>query len=101
MKRIPPFPPGILDPLVVVQDHERQTLLPEVIADGETRLASTDDHGAEPLITSGQDVELSIREIFRRPLSTSAWYSAMVFRRLSSAIRRCSMTKKSSIFSTP
>ena len=47
MQRIPPCPPGITDPLVVVQDHERQTLLSEVIADSETSLASTDDDGPD------------------------------------------------------
>jgi hypothetical protein len=36
---------------VLVEDQERQTLLHEVIADGQTCLASADDHGSKLLIT--------------------------------------------------
>ena len=49
-QRIPPLPPGIADPVVLVQDHERQAVLLEVIADSQTCLASADDHGSELLI---------------------------------------------------
>jgi len=33
----PPVPPGVSDPLVPVDDDERQTASHEVVADGQTR----------------------------------------------------------------
>jgi hypothetical protein len=51
-----------------VVDHERQTPLPEVIADGQACLASADDDGTELPISQGR--QLSSRKISRRPLST-------------------------------
>jgi len=49
----------IANAVVLVEDHERQTPLLEVVADRQPRLASADDHGSEMLIN--QPRQLSIR----------------------------------------
>ena len=38
------------------EDHERQILLPEVISDSQTCLASADDHGSELLTAQGRQL---------------------------------------------
>ena len=46
-QRVPALAPGVADPLVRVEDHERPALLREVVAGGEPRLAAADDHRLE------------------------------------------------------
>ncbi len=48
-KGVPPFAPGIADPLARIQDHERSIPLRQVVPHGETGLPATDDDRLEPL----------------------------------------------------
>lgn len=51
------IPPGIADPGVLVQDHERQAILLEVVTDRQARLASADYHGSELLIAHSISIQ--------------------------------------------
>ena len=46
---VPPVPPCVTDPLVRVEDHERQPTLGEVVTDREARLAAPDDYRLDAL----------------------------------------------------
>ncbi len=48
-KRVPTLAPGVADPLVRVEDHERAILLREVVPGREAGLAAADDQGVEVL----------------------------------------------------
>ena len=50
-QRVPSLSPGITNPGVVFQNHERERPSAEVIADRQAGLTSPDDHSADVRIT--------------------------------------------------
>jgi hypothetical protein len=48
-KRVPPLSPRVADPLVRLEDHEREAPLGEVVSDREASLATADDNGLDTL----------------------------------------------------
>ena len=48
-QRVPPLPPRVADPLVRVEDHEREIPLREVVTDRETGLAAAHDNRLDAL----------------------------------------------------
>src|SRR6266542_4580001 len=48
-ERVPPLPPGVADPLVAVEDHERKIPLGEVVPDREACLPAAQYQGLDAL----------------------------------------------------
>jgi hypothetical protein len=46
---VPSVPPGIADPVIGVEDHEREPTSRQVVSDREAGLAAADDDGPEAL----------------------------------------------------